>query len=218
MRRRLLREEGGFTLTEMLVTMMIMLTVMFALYSIFDMSLRVFGIGNDKSEATANARIGLDKITRELRAAYPASKAGGKPQLFWSPGACLTKAMPTETQITFGNDSNGNRIICNANTGALDPGEEITYRLSGSTLQRNGQPVVEFLQDVNDPSTTLDDGPALEFKYMDAKGSTVNPITGDEAAIARVHVKLEVAVDRGIHDQPVTQILETDVALRNRKP
>jgi Tfp pilus assembly protein PilW len=201
MRCRLLREEGGFTLSETLVTMLVMITVMFALYSIFDMSLRVYGIGNDKVEATENARIGLDKITRELRAAYPASKAGGKPQLFWSPGACLTAAMPTETQITFGNDSNGNRMICNVTTGALDTGEEITYSLSGSTLQRNGQAVVEYVQD-------------LEFTFMDAKG---NIVTSNEAAIARVHVRLEVAVDRGIHEGPVTQVLETDVALRNRK-
>lgn len=209
MRWRILREEGGFTLVEMMVTMMIMITVMFALYSIFDMSLRVYGVGNDKIEATENARVGLDKIARELRAAYPASKAGGKPQLFWAPGSCLTGVMPTESQVTFGNDSNGNRMICNATTGLMDAGEEITYSVSGSTLQRNGKPAVEFLQDLDG------DGKALTFKYMDSKGNTV---TSNEAAIARVHVKLEVAVDRGIHEEPVTQTLETDVALRNRKP
>jgi Tfp pilus assembly protein PilW len=208
MRWRLLREEGGFTLTEMMVTMLVMIMVMFALYSIFDMSLRVYGVGNDRIEATANARIGLDKIARDLRAAYPASKAGGKTQLFWAPGTCLTAVMPTETQVTFGNDSNGNRMICNASTGLMDAGEEITYSVSGSTLRRNGQPAVEFLKDVDG------DGKALTFKYMDAKGNTV---VSDEATIARVHVKLEVAVDRGIHEEPVTQILETDVALRNRK-
>ncbi len=42
MRVRLLREEGGFALPEVLVTMMLMITVMFALYSAFDMSIRVF--------------------------------------------------------------------------------------------------------------------------------------------------------------------------------
>lgn len=201
MKWRLLREEGGFTLAEMMVTMVVMVIVMFALYSIFDMSLRVYGVGSDKVEATQNARLGLDKISRELRAAYPANKAGGKTQLFWAPGACLTAVTPTATQVTFGNDSNGNRMICNATTGLMDAGEEITYSVSGDTLQRNGKPAVEYVQD-------------LEFTYLDAKGNT----TSNEATIARVHVKLEVAVDRGIHEEPVTQILETDVALRNRKP
>jgi prepilin-type N-terminal cleavage/methylation domain-containing protein len=37
---RVLREESGFTLPEMLVTMMVMILVFFALYSIFDMGLR----------------------------------------------------------------------------------------------------------------------------------------------------------------------------------
>jgi hypothetical protein len=31
-----------------------------------------------------------------------------------------------------------------------------------------------------------------------------------------VSIKLEVAVDRGIHEQPVTQVLQTKVMLRNR--
>jgi type II secretory pathway component PulJ len=202
MRWRLLREEEGFTLAEMMVTMLVMITVMFALYSIFDMSVRVYGVGNDKVEAAENARIGMDKIARELRAAYPANKAGGKTQLFWSPGSCLTGVMPTGTQVTFGNDFNGNRMICNATTGLMDSGEEITYSLSGSTLLRNGKPVVEFVN-------------GLTFTYMDAKGNTV---ASNEGTIARVHVKLDVAVDRSIHEQPVTQTLETDVALRNRKP
>jgi Tfp pilus assembly protein PilW len=201
MRWRIVREEGGFTLTEMMVTMLVMIIVMFALYSIFDMSLRVYGVGNDRVEATANARIGLDKIARELRAAYPASKAGGKTQIFWAPGSCLTGVMPTATQVTFGNDYNGNRMICNATTGLMDSGEEITYSLNGSTLRRNGKPVVEFVN-------------GLTFTYMDSKGN----VTSDEDKIARVHVKLDVAVDRGIHEGPVTQTLETDVALRNRKP
>ena len=46
--------------------MLIMIAVMFALYSIFDMSLRVFRFGNDKVEAVENAR--LYAASRELGA------------------------------------------------------------------------------------------------------------------------------------------------------
>ena len=55
MKKRLLREESGFTLPEVLV--MLMLTVMFTLYSIFDTGIRVFSFGNDKTEAVENARL-----------------------------------------------------------------------------------------------------------------------------------------------------------------
>src|SRR5215216_3542586 len=141
MSRRLLREEGGFTLPELLVSMMMMLAVMFALYSIFDMSLRVFSFGNDKVEAVENARLGMEKMSRELRAAYPYDKVKDTPtdtllpHLFWSPGSPTTAAVPTSNSITFGNDRNGNHKVD-------VPSEQITYSLSGGspvTLLRNGQ-------------------------------------------------------------------------------
>lgn len=193
MRERVLREESGFTLPEMLVTIVLMITVLFALYNIFDMGIRVFSFGNDKVEAVENARLGLEKMERELRAAYPYDKLNGNNALL---------AARTSNSVTFGNDLNGNRKI--------DPDtEQITYSLSGgspATLQRNDQPVVEFVSDVDG------DGSALTFEYMNANGTTAT----NEADTSVVRIKLEVAVDRGIHEEPVTQVLETDVALRNR--
>lgn len=193
MKRRFLQEEGGFTLPEVLVAMMMMLTVMFALYSIFDMSLRVFGFGRDKVEAVENAREGLDKMAREIRAAYPTDRPNGNRTLL------ATRASNT---ITFGNDLDGDRT-------ANDAGEQITYRLNAGsdTLLRNDQPVVEYLSDVDSS------GGALNFQYLQADGITT---ATSEANTYIVHIKLEVAVDRGIQEQPVTQTLETDVALRNR--
>jgi type II secretory pathway component PulJ len=199
---RFVREEGGFTLPEMLVSIMVMIVVLFALYSVFDMSIRVFGIGNDKVEATENARLGLQKMARELRAAYPYDKINGQQHLFWNTSSPASPAFPTSSSVTFGNDVNGNRKIDVAT-------EQITYSLSGNTLQRNGQPAVEFVQDV-----AAEAGPALEFKYLDANGNTVT--SSNEAHITMVRIELEVAVDRGIHEQPVSQVLQTNVALRNR--
>lgn len=203
MSRRLLREEGGFTLTEVLVTMMLMLVVMFALYSIFDMSIRTFSYGNDKVEAVENARLGLEKMARELRAAYPYDRIDNKTYLFWDPAnPSAGAASLASTSVTFGNDLNGSRRIHNTVTGAPDSGEQITYSLSGGgTLLRNGAPVVEFVK----PG-------GLTFTYMDAMGNTVT----SEANVRMVRIRLEVSLKRGIQDQPVTQILETDVTLRNR--
>jgi prepilin-type N-terminal cleavage/methylation domain-containing protein len=208
-RWRLLRGEGGFTLPEVLVTMVMMTTILFALYSIFDMSIRVFSFGNDKVEAVENARLGLEKMARELRAAYPYDKVKDTstdtplPHLFWSSGFPTTAAFPASNSITFGNDRNGNRKI---DTGS----EQITYSLSGgspATLLRNGEPVVEFVNDVDR------DGAALSIKYFDANG---NEIFTNEGNIAMVRIKLEIAVNRGGRSEPVTQVLQTDVALRNR--
>ena len=65
------RDESGFTLPELLVTMTMMLTVLFALYSIFDTSVRIFRHGKDELKAVEDARLGLERMEREIRAAYP---------------------------------------------------------------------------------------------------------------------------------------------------
>ena len=182
----LLRDEDGFTLPELLVTMVMMLTVLFALYSIFDMSLRVFSFGNDKVEAVENARLGLEKVERELRAAYPYDKAAGEEVLFPSFGPNPSRS------ITFGNDLNGNRVVDL-------PEEQISYALSVSgrrrALLRNGQPTAEFVK----PG-------GLTFEYLDESG---DPST-DEAEVSLVRIVLRVDVNGR------AQTLATDVALRNR--
>lgn len=201
MRERFLKEEGGFTLVEVLVAMMMMIFVMFALYSIFDMSIRVFSFGNDKIEAVENARIGLSKMEREIRAAYPEDKANDNETLFFSPTGA--------NEITFGLDD----VVVNRQVD--HPSEEVTYRLnngSGScpslptaitdgvcTLQRvkNGvsSPMVEYV---------VPNG--LSFEYQDKFG---NPGAPDVADI--VNIKLTVNKDGR------TQELQTDVSLRNRE-
>jgi type II secretory pathway component PulJ len=192
--QRLWREEGGFTLPEMLVTIMIMITVLFALYSIFDMSIRVFSFGNDKVEAVENARLGLEKMEREIRDAYPRDKANGNTTLFPSLAS---------NSITFGNDTNGDRKI-------TAPGEEITYRLSGSApyslLRANPSndstpdPVIEFVK-----------AKGLTFQYLDQSGYP----TTTESEVSRVRIELETEINRG-NLGTRTQTLTTDVDLRNR--
>jgi hypothetical protein len=211
-RERLLRDEGGFTLPEALVTMLIMVTVMVALYSIFDMSLRVFSFSNDKTEAVENARLGLEKMGREIRAAYPYDKAASPPNT-----TLLTTW--TANQITFGNDLNGNRKIECLVTG-IPPCEVISYRVykpSGgstyalgriSTYGGASQPVAEFVDYVNSSNT------GLRFRYFERDGVTEILPGGNESRIAIVSIELRTKVQRGA--QPGAQTLTTDVALRNR--
>ncbi len=193
-KERFLREERGFSLSEMLTTILIMVVVFFALHSIFTMSLRVYSFGNDKVEASENARLGLEKMEREIRQASPYDKTDPDIDYLFPPGGFAPDS------ITFGNDLNGDYTIDTAT-------EEITYSVGAgppATLLRNGEPVVEFLQ-----------GEGLNLEYMDEAGNVLDPVA-DEAAIHMVRIRLDVAVDRGIQEEPVTQVLTTDVDLRNR--
>jgi type II secretory pathway pseudopilin PulG len=210
---RLLREERGFTLPEALVTMMIMIVVLFALYSIFDMTIKIFSFGNDKVEATENARIGLETMEREIRAAYPVDRVNGLQHIFFAPGFPATPARPGPQTITFGNDlSSPNRKV--------DPGEEITYELRVSQnfnnacpttgtggvctlVRRQGatgsfQPVVDYV---------VPNG--LTFEYLRSNLTATDP-AGDGTDIGVVRIELEVNKDGR------RQVLTTDVDLRNR--
>jgi prepilin-type N-terminal cleavage/methylation domain-containing protein len=113
-RRPFLRDESGFTLPELLVAMTMMVTVLFALCSIFDTSVRIFRYGSDELKAVENARLGLERMEREIRAAYPRDD-----------GTLISVAGARE--ITFQNRPDDG------------PPETITYSLSSSYLRRNGQ-------------------------------------------------------------------------------
>jgi prepilin-type N-terminal cleavage/methylation domain-containing protein len=208
-----LRDEGGFTLPEVLVAMTLMVVVLFALYAIFDMSIRLFDFGNDKVEAVENARLGLEKMEREIRAAYPYDKPAGQDHLFWSPGYPATGVIPPSDRISFGNDLDGNRRIeCPPPPAPSSACETITYDVyrsgSGPTdalgraRSSSGvrQPVAGYVEDVDG------DGEALTFEYLDRFGDPA----ASEAEVAMVRIELETRVNGR------TQTLSTQVALRNR--
>jgi len=195
----------------MMVTVAVMIVVMFALYSIFDMGLRVFSFGNNNLEATENARLGLEKMEREIRSAYPYDKSNPT-----SPdGHRFTPAGMGVSQITFANDLNGDRVIS-------PDTEQITYDLSGTTLRRkvgpSGPPeaVIEYLG-VDDPATAGVDETGLKIEYLKKSGSALvaaNTLTDDsEVQVVRLTLTTEV---NPASETSAEQTLTTDIALRNQ--
>lgn len=187
------RGEDGFTLIEALVAMLVMVTVMFALYAIFDAGVRILRFGNDKAEAVESARIGMERMERELRAAYPFSRtSGGGEVLFPSFGP-----NPSES-ISFGNDFNGNGAIAGSS-------EMVSYRLD---YDDDGTPSVfratGIGKGVSLARPAAPDG--LTFTYLDEDGKR----TFEEKNVAAVRIELTISV------KGRAQTLTTDVALRNR--
>lgn len=199
MRRRLAGEDG-FTFPEALVAMVMMAVVLFALYAVFDAGVRVFGAGRDNAEAVQAARLGLARMEREIRMAYPRGKADEDVTLLTDFG---------EERLDFGNDLNGNRRTVDPATGLAEPGEGISYTLdAGGAPLRNGRLLVESAGDVDG------DGRALTFEYFDANGDPVG--AGDEEVVSLVRMELEISEDSKAGREPVERVLRTGVALRNR--
>ncbi|MBA3636698.1 MAG: hypothetical protein H0W57_09810 [Rubrobacteraceae bacterium] len=208
MRARLLRDESGFTLAEVSVTITIMIIVLFALHSMFEMSLKVYSYGHNKVEATEVSRVALEKMEREIRQA----------SAYNQPSDMHLFDQRTANEIRFGNDLNGSGAIeCPNSSGRC---EKFGYRLNNGTLGRdststgatntlgNLRPVAENVQ-------------SLTFTYYNKSGAVVAP-GGTEATdptattyVDRVQVSLVVSVDQGI-GKPGTQTITSIIDLRNR--
>jgi type II secretory pathway component PulJ len=202
-RRYLWRDETGFTLVEVLVCAMMMFGVLFALYAIFDVSVRAFGYGGDRLEAVGNARLALGRMEREIRAAYPYDLTSDPPRryLFLDPANPTTPTVPTPTRIAFGNETGGDRRI--------DGSEVIGYYLSGHDLKRSKG---------SSSQTLVDSVPTDGLRFTPCRSPDDCPpalaIT-DEAEIRLLRIELAVEVRRRGQD-PTRQTLATDVYLRNR--
>ena len=207
--RRRLEQEDGFTLPEVIVAMAMMAAVLLALYAMFDASVRVFGAGSDRMEAVQDARQGLARMEREIRASYPRDKANGNDTLLTDFGQDhLVFGNDTGEDDDAGEDLGGNRRTRVPATGAFEAGERISYRLNAAGVPvRNGVRMVRHAEDVDG------DGRALTFEYLDAQGGPV--AGGDEGGVALVKIELEISVD-GAGQRPVERTLGTAVALRNR--
>jgi type II secretory pathway component PulJ len=230
LRERFLGDERGFTLTEALTSTIIMSFILLALAGLFDASLKVYSFGNNKIEAVESARIGLQKMEREIRQAFQVDSAASQNQLFFTTGSNppLAMTLPAGTpkvvdQLTFGNDLGGSPEFGNDIIECGSPCEYITYRLTDSagnsgcttaaaapcTLRRvntsnsadPGEPVVENVS----PN-------GLSFTLLKSDGG----IPANEGEIGMVLVKLNVSVNQGI-GHAGTQTLTTVVDLRNRQ-
>jgi len=219
---RLVKEESGFTLSEMMVTIVIMIVVLFALFSIFDMTLRVFAYGSNKAEAMESARLGLEKMEREIRGAYKYNTGASQNHLFFdtaSPTAPLTVPPTTVSELTFGNDMGGP----GAGNGVIQcgtPCEYITYKLTddaGTSPCDDGPCTLRRVNtansdDLGDPVVEDVAGDGLTFTLLQSDGAT---LATDESDIGIVLVSLDIVVDEGTNTEG-TQTLTTAIDLRNR--
>jgi hypothetical protein len=235
-RMRFLKEETGFTLSEMMVTITIMMIVFFALYSIFDTGVRIFSFGSNKVEAVESARLGLERMEREIRAAYPVGTDG---HLFFSANGTTSnppQAMPSQTQITFGNEL-GAEGQGNGTIGCGSPCEYITYKLTDDAngsiaactespcdLRRVNTVAASAANEPGDPVVDNAVFPGgLDFTYLRSDGTTVDsatctldpPLSACEREIAKVRVSLEIMVAPGTKNS-AKQRLTTEIDLRNR--
>jgi type IV pilus assembly protein PilW len=167
----------GFTIVELLISMMVGLLILFAVYETFTVHNRQFKTQELSVEMLQNARVGLDFIVRELRMAgyNPADTLNlctGTNTAANSP--CVGITSIAANSISFTADLNGNGNLTADDT---NPDENITYDINNSVMRRtsNGtlQPVVMNIS-------------ALSFTYYDGSNQT----TTDLALIRKIRISI----------------------------
>jgi type II secretory pathway pseudopilin PulG len=205
------RDEGGFTLAEMLVVCALLGTVMAGVLSLLMIGQQSATATANKVDAQSNARMGIDRLIEEVR------EAGYLPAGPTCPGAPATPCPPynyafsaisaqTATALTIQNDWNADGAIQAAAvtdpiTGSLR-GEQVVYSFAAGQLRRqeigiDGATVVVAAGIIS-----------LAYTYLDQN----NTVTATAADIRTVTITLTTQQSAG---QPQVTMVHR-VRLRNR--
>ncbi len=177
--KRIMTENKGFTLIELMITLVISSIIMTGIYAVYSAQSTARKNQQIVVDMMQNLRAGIYYMEREIRVAGfdPAKTAN----------AGITVANLSDIQFTLDNDQDGNLL-----TGAVsDPGESIHYMLTndgdgdgmavdlgGGSLQRqDGAGAFETI------ANNID---ALQFFYFNAAGAQTTNVN----AIATVQIAM----------------------------
>ncbi len=223
MRTRILSNQGGFTLTELLVACAMIGVVMAGLFSILQTGQESYLTGTNQVEAQQALRLALLRVTNEIReAGYCPTCANLAAGLTAFP-AVLN---PTATGFVLQNDWDGTwngttgiaasgtvtqtvMASSSSTTTNVNRGEQITYSVVGGNLRRqetglDGAPVV-----------VVSNLASITFTYLDADGV----VTATPAEIRTIVISAvgQPLVQPTAYTAGRVQVAMTDsVRLRNR--
>jgi type II secretory pathway pseudopilin PulG len=194
------RDEGGFTLAEMLVVCALLGTVMAGVLSLLMIGQQSATATANKVDAQSNARMGIDRLIEEVR------EAGYLPAGPTCPGAPATPCPPynyafsaisaqTATALTIQNDWNADGAIQAAAvtdpiTGSLR-GEQVVYSFAAGQLRRqeigiDGATVVVAAGIISLAYTFLDQNNAVTATAGDIRTVTITLTTQQSAGQPQV--------------------------------
>lgn len=206
-----IRDQRGFSMSELLVVCALLGIVMAGVLSLLMVGQQSATTTSNKVDAQANARVGIERMIEEIR------EAGYLPAGPTCPGAPATPCPPfnyafsaitnqSATGLTIQNDWNANNTI--QTTSVVDPisggnrGEQVIYSFAGGQLSRREMGVDAA------PVVLASGIISLAFTYLDQG----NAVTGTAADIRTVTITMTTQQSTG---QPQVTMVHR-VRLRNR--
>ena len=215
-RRTLLGSQRGFTLAEMLVVTAVLGVVFAGVLVGLQAGIASTRVGNGRAEAQSAARVGLDRIMRDIRSAgvNPTGNA-----FLAAGGACPCPVVSTAlaNQMVINSDLDADGIITAPAAAACDPAadsEVVQYTVAANALMRSVRPAAAACG-----AAIIGGAQSVTFQYLDSAG---NPVVGNAPAsnmnITTVIVTLTVASEQMTGSQAGAMVVTmTDQArIRNR--
>jgi prepilin-type N-terminal cleavage/methylation domain-containing protein len=205
------RDQRGFSMSELLVVCALLGIVMAGVLSLLMVGQQSASTTSNKVDAQASARVGIERMIEEIR------EAGYLPAGPTCPGAPATPCPPfnyafsaitnqSATGLTIQNDWNANNTI--QTTSVVDPisggnrGEQVIYSFADGQLSRREMGVDAA------PVVLASGIISLAFTYLDQG----NAVTGTAADIRTVTITMTTQQSTG---QPQVTMVHR-VRLRNR--
>jgi prepilin-type N-terminal cleavage/methylation domain-containing protein len=213
MRARLaMADQRGFTLAELLVVCALVGLVMAGVVALLMSGNQAYMSGINTLDAQQSARMGLARMVTDLReAGYCPTKSPTATACPWAsnPDAFIaTTATSFTAQYDW--DSSGDittGTVTDIRTG-LARGEQVGYRLTGTTLERMETGVMPAW-------TTMASGvQTLSIQYFDRNGLTTTTATAVRAALITMTVDVSPTAAAALGKRQVT--MTARVRLRNR--
>ena len=215
MKKSTINNSAGFSLIELLVSMVIMLILLGVVGTLLSRSLSVRARESQRTDALASAQAALNVISREIaNAGFGISSATSS--RIASNGIIAADSNRTRLHVRSNIENVGPRTAPAGSTvlSTNEPGEDITYYLDTATssivrYNPNGTPqtsvVVNRISDVT-------------FQYFDYSGtnSTGVEVTVPTNSTGRVRITVTVRLDPvSGQPNPLSVTFTSDVTLRN---
>jgi type IV pilus assembly protein PilW len=196
------KDKRGFSLIELLVTLVIMSVVSLAIYGVFSVSSRSYATQGVTADVQQSIRAAMEVMLQDIRAAGLDPTSSGN---FGIELAETTKLRFTSDSIDAGlGDFNGELDDTNS--------ERITYVLQGTQLDQ----ILYETTGSEDSGPLISDVQNLSFTYFDADGNDLgSPVSSLQLAdIQTINVSITVEEPAG-RDAPVSRTLTKRVKCRN---
>ncbi len=209
------RREGGFTLAEVLIASTVSMIVLVGLYLLYDVNQATLIRGEQQTDLQQNARIGMDRIVRELRL------VGSDPSLTLSTGPLIPGATtncagapPVPPQAIEIAEATCVRVYADVDSVAPLATERVEYSYNAATQRLRRQ--LWTAMGTAGAQPLADRVTALTIAYYDAAGNLFpTPVpAGSLGSIRRISVIVTTAdTVTGRVPQPFT--LRAEIRPRN---